>query len=232
MASGPWPAATNARGRTGEGFATLGFAERALSVLACLWVLVIGIETEQVPTHVIEAFPLLLLAVAPRSTWVRATAIAAGFSWLYMLVAVTPEFHQAIVGWQFYALSSWLAPTMVALCVAWMAANLAILSKLRRPNWVYLAGCLGIVLPLWLLNRCCMEQLLYPLQRIVEGHYAWSLPLVGSSLAMVTCILLGVAWTTGAKLPLSRRTVGLSLAYWLLFVACMIVSQLPGIKHY
>jgi hypothetical protein len=102
------------------------------------WLQVVGLQTHTVVHHVLHALPLSLLAVLPRTPWIRHGAAMAGLMRVVMLSLLSPMIAGAMregihIGEPGLAYT-WLAPAMLLLAAAWSAVNLSRLGD-RPSRW-------------------------------------------------------------------------------------------------
>ncbi len=207
-------------------------AERALALLAVLWLQLVGVVTHSVLHHVLHALPLAGLLVLPRTPWVRHTTALVGFAWVVMLSLMTPMIHDALTSGIVFTLRgrayTWLAPGMVIICAAWTAMHVAILAGRPRrwPGYGLVLVACAVVLALTQPQVYAVFET--PLQRVLDGHLVYLLAVL-----LEVPLVLGLPWVVLRRLtcpprpPVTLRALCWQSAYWLVFVACMVTGLLP-----
>jgi len=214
---------------------TIACGERLLAILAVLWLQVVGVITHSVLHHMLHAVPLVLLAAFPRGRWVRHTAALTGFVWLLMLALITPMLHHVLtdgVSWTLGAgASTWLAPVMAVLCAVWSSLHVALLCG-RPRRWAHVAAGLVIVTLLFaLLQPWCAVVFEVPVQHVLAGRLRWLIVLcVEVPVVLVVPWVLLVRGTARPCPPLTPSAVIGQVAYWLVFVLCMVGGLHPALN--
>lgn len=210
-------------------------AEWVLTACAVAWLQVIGVVTESVIHHVLHAIPIAVFLFLPRSTWVRHTASLAGFAWVFMLSFVTPMIRDVLTDGIVFVdrqhAYTWLAPVMLLISAAWSGLNAALLTG-RPKRWALYALALLVIGVLLAHAPPWMRQLIeLPLQRALEGRLLWVLIVV-----VEVPFVLALPWVLVRRLtqrPWPRLTSAVAawqVAYWLTFLACMVVGMLPTLN--
>lgn len=207
----------------------IAWAERCLAFAAVLWLQVVGVVTDTILHHVLHALPLLLLALLPRSGWVRHTAALAAFAWIVMLALITPMIRQALLeGIDFVNPNrayTWLAPLMALICCVWASLNLALLARKPR-RWIGSTISMIVLTVLFAFGQPWISPLITePLQHVLEGDLR---RLVILLLAMPAVLALPW-WVTVRQAAEPRPALAFSAAawqaaYWLFFLACMVLG--------
>ena len=205
--------------------------ERIACVLLIGWLQVVGVVTHSVLHHILHAAPLAILLVVRPSPARHFTGLLAGYLWVFMLAVVTPMLYNALILGYLFNLGQpyiWLAPVAAGLAAVWAAANVALLR--RRPRWFAPGVLIGFALTglfAWahpLLSRAFE----FPLDRTLAGEYHWALVLL-----LETAVVLAVpSWCAARLSPdlrVTRAFVGWQVAYWVFFVAAMVVGLLPAV---
>jgi hypothetical protein len=211
-------------------------AASALGVSCVIWLQVVGLVTGTVVHHILHALPIVVLLLPARTRWVRLTAALAGFAWIFMLAAMTPMVHDGLIRGQILTQSGeahlWLAPIMALLSGIWMAINLSLLSAApRRLPW-FIAGSIGLIPLLAVIEPYIGMILIYPMERVIEGAYGWIFILIIEAAAvLIVPWWLAIRLTGAADLKVTWRVLLASAAYWSFFVACMVVGLLPAFNR-
>lgn len=210
-------------------------AECAAAYAPALWLLLVGVVTSTLIHHVLHAIPVAILAVMPRSPWVRHTAALTGLAWVLMLALLTPMIRDVLergIHTDDPALAyTWLAPAMVAISALWAGLNAAILSSHPTRWWWYALFLLALAVVLAAVHPQVSGMFDAPLNRVLEGDVRWGLALLGELV-----LLLAIPWWAlrstwkhrGTRL--TRRSAIGQIAYWLLFLTCMVTGLLPSLN--
>jgi len=209
-------------------------AERVAGGLLVGWLQVVGVVTHSVVHHILHALPLVVLLVVRSSPARSVTALLAGYLWVFMLAAVTPMLHNALIlGWVVsrpQLAYTWLAPVAAGLAVVWAAANAWLL---RPSRWTLPVGVLvgtGLTLGLAAVHPYISTAFEYPLERTFAGEYWWA-----AVLLLETAVVLAVpAWGAFRLGQLPRPTWRFAVwqvAFWVFFVAMMVAGLLPAFNR-
>lgn len=200
-------------------------AEHAATWCFVAWFLVVGVVTYTVVHHIIQAIPIVAIAVAPKSVWVRHTAAMAGMAWIVMLAMFSPMISIAMFeGVDFTRRDrafTWLAPGMAILAAAWSSVHLALLGRTRW--WVWLGVLLAAGVVLGAAQPAVGLVLQVPLNQVFIGEFLW-VPV----LMLVAGIALLIPWSVArlaTRKPRPRVTGGIiamQAGYWTLFIVCVI----------
>lgn len=207
----------------------LVMAELALLWGGVLWLQVVGVVTGTVAHHILHTLPIGMLGIVRGGPWHRHTRAMAGLAWVLMLAVFTPMIWHVLTRGVVFSDPSlsytWLAPSMVVIAAGWSAASLSALQG--RPSRFPLLWCIIVLAGLGLagvqpLLSASIEE---PVSRVVSGQLGW-VPILMIEAAGITGLLWGVA-RIAAPRPrpqLSAKVVCAQLAYWVTFLACMIMG--------
>lgn len=208
-----------------------GRLERALAWANVAWLQIVGLQTHTVLHHLLHALPLALLAVLPRTRWIRHLAAMAGLMWVVMLSLLSPMIANTLregIPFGMRGLAyTWLAPVMLLLAAAWSAVNLGLLGgrPSRWPMWMLAIVVAGAVLG-WVqpVSARFFETPVTRARDRVAPAYA---PVV----ALATVLALGIwfvvrAATAPPRLGVDRAVLAGHVEYWLLFLLCMLAGLL------
>lgn len=203
----------------------------ALAWANVAWLQIVGLQTHTVLHHVLHALPLALLAVLPRTRWIRHLAAMAGIMWVVMLSLLSPMIANTLRGGIHFGMRglayTWLAPVMLLLAAAWSAVNLALLGgrPSRWPTWMLVIVALGAVLG-WV-QPVTVRFFEAPVTRALDRDGPAYAPVV----ALATVLALGIwfvvrAATAPPRPGVDRAVLAGHVGYWLLFLACMLAGLL------
>jgi hypothetical protein len=208
--------------------------ELALGASAAIWLQVVGQVTNQVMHHVLHALPIVVLLLVPRNRWVHLTCALTGFLWIFMLAVITDMVHHALLeGGLLHGvgLFVWLAPVQAALGGAWMAANLAVLSRHPRRLLGFMLGALALIPILAALHPHAEPLFAVPVMEVARGHWLWAGVLALQLPAVLVVPGFLAMWFTGfAAYHPTRSAIGWMAAYWLFFLSCMVLGLLPALN--
>jgi len=214
---------------------TAAWVERGLTILAALWLQIVGVVTSSVLHHILHAAPIAILAILPRSRWVRHTAALTGFLWVFMLSAISPMIshmlHRGVVFGEPGLAYTWLAPTMLVISAAWSAVNIAILAGMPRGWPLFALGQLVLGVMLALGQPWVAPLYEVPLERLLVGNLAWA-----AVLAAEVPLTLVVPWwlvrllTRQREPALTGKNALWQAVYWVGFAACMVLGLLPQLN--
>lgn len=210
-----------------------GRIERLLAIAGVLWLQIVGVVTGTIAHHVLHAAPIVVLTVLHRSVCVRQTIALTGLAWIIMLALISPMIretllHGIVIGDRDRAFT-WLAPGMTVISAAWAGLSIAILRhRVAEWAWWVLALLFAAIL-MALAQPWVATWYEIPLQRILDGEILW----FGVLLIEVTASLMLPWWSLRLltpRQPVTARGVCWQAAYWMFFLACMVLGLMPAVN--